>query len=188
MRLRRDHDRFIDLMASVCFLRQYQKPVKSELVNGKQIEYIECDETDYTVAREFMVNGMLASTLDELPKSVKRFYGELRSMIKEKAEESGIKPVEADIQQREIRKRIDWLSIDRVKRYLRYLVRYEFIIIRTGGSRGQRYSYSLAYDEPIEEIDISMIPDIEEIRKRMKTRKNIKWGKVGQNSDEALKA
>jgi DNA primase catalytic core len=172
MRLRRDHDRFIDLMAVICFLRQYQKPTRSVVyegstVQGRAVEYIECDDTDYITAREFVVNGMLSSTLDDLPKSVKRFYEELRSILKEKAQESGLKATEAEIHQREIRKRIDWLSVDRIKRYLRQLVKYEYIVLRVSGNRGQRFSYSLAVDESIENIDVSMIPTIEEIRKKM---------------------
>ena len=163
MRLRRDHYRFIDLMAVICFLRQYQKEIKTD----GNVEYIECDDTDYIISREFVANGMLSSTLDDLPKSVKRFYEELRSILKGKAEESDLKPTEAEIQQREIRKRIDWLGSESIKKHLRILTRYEYIVLKIGGQRGQRFTYSLAVDEPIENIDISMIPAIEEIRKRM---------------------
>ena len=169
MRLRRDHDRFIDLMAVVCFLRQFQKEVRTD----GRIEYIECDDEDYIITREFIVKGVLSSTLDELPKAVKRFYEELRSILKEKANEAALKPTEAELGQRDIRKRIDWLSADKIKRYLRQLVRYEYIVVKIGGNRGQRCVYSLAADEPIENIDISMIPTIEEIHKRMNQVKEV---------------
>ena len=172
MRLRRDHDRFIDLMAVICFLRQFQKEIKTDGSGTRPVEYIECDDTDYVIAREFVANGMLSSTLDELPKSVKRFYEELRYLLKEKAEEAGLKPTESEIRQREIRKRIDWLGSESIKKHLRMLTRYEYIVLRVGGQRGQRFSYSIAADEPIENIDISMIPTIEEIRKRMKVGKS----------------
>jgi hypothetical protein len=48
MRFRRDHERFGDLIAVVCFLRQYQKEVKER--DG--VLYIECDLKDYEIARE----------------------------------------------------------------------------------------------------------------------------------------
>ena len=176
MRLRRDHDRFIDLMAVICFLRQYQKPIQTDIMDGKKLEYIECDDTDYITAREFIVSGMLSSTLDELPKSVKRFYDEFREICRNKGREANLKVTEAEVQQRDIRKRIDWLGIESIKKYLRILVRYEYIVLRIGGNRGQRFAYSLAADEPIENIDISMIPTIEEIRGKMAIRKVGKSG------------
>ena len=42
MRSRRDHDRFLDLIACVCYLRQYQK--KAERAGS--FEYIRCDLED----------------------------------------------------------------------------------------------------------------------------------------------
>jgi DNA primase catalytic core len=181
MRLRRDHDRFIDLMAVICFLRQYQKVIKTDGSGTRPVEYIECDDTDYIIAREFVSSGMLSSTLDDLPKSVKRFYEELRSLLKGKSEEAGLKPTEAEIQQREIRKRIDWLGSESIKKHLRMLTRYEYIVLKVGGQRGHRFTYSLAADEPIENIDISMIPTIDEIHERMKA------DKVGKNTHVSAK-
>ena len=119
---------------------------------------------------------MLSSTLDELPKSVKRFYDEFREICRNKGREANLKVTEAEVQQRDIRKRIDWLGIESIKKYLRILVRYEYIVLRIGGNRGQRFAYSLAADEPIENIDISMIPTIEEIRGKMAIRKVGKSG------------
>jgi len=80
VRTRRDHERFIDLIAAVCFLRQYQKERKRsrETSSGEEMEYIECDLTDYQVAYRIMVGGVLSSTFAELPRSLVRLYEELR--------------------------------------------------------------------------------------------------------------
>lgn len=52
VRYRRDHQRFLDLISTVCFLRQYQKEVKY-FNDGK--EYIEMDSFDYETAYELFI-------------------------------------------------------------------------------------------------------------------------------------
>ena len=52
MRSRRDHERFVDLIAAVCFLRQFQKQEKENRdgATGETVRYIECDLVDYKIA------------------------------------------------------------------------------------------------------------------------------------------
>jgi hypothetical protein len=64
MRARRDNERFVDLLAVVCFLRQFQKERKEH--DG--VPYIECDLADYRIAYEIMVNSVLPATLADFPK------------------------------------------------------------------------------------------------------------------------
>ena len=170
IRTRRDHERFVDLIACVCFLRQYQKEVKKGVdpVTGEVTAYIECDLPDYEIAHRIMVNGVLSSTFAEVPKNIVRFYEELRALFHEAAEENGLKVLEVSLTQREIRKRIPWLGSESIKKYLRKLVGYEYLHIPRVGGRGMRNSYQLVADEPVERLDYSMIPTPEEIRKMMK--------------------
>ncbi len=58
MRTRRDHDRFLDLIACVAFVRQFQK--KEE--KAAEVHFIRCDLEDYRVAYRIMVEGVLSST------------------------------------------------------------------------------------------------------------------------------
>ena len=89
MRTRRDHDRFMDLIACVCFVRQYQKEEKES--NGtcaersRGIEYIECDLADYDVAYEIMTKGVLSTTMREMTRGTIEFYEMLRSFAREKS-------------------------------------------------------------------------------------------------------
>jgi DNA primase len=56
VRYRRDHPRFLTLISTVCFLRQYQKEVKH--IHGDN-EFIEIDCTDYETAYQIFVHCAL---------------------------------------------------------------------------------------------------------------------------------
>jgi DNA primase len=165
VRTRRDHDRFVDLVVAVCFLRQYQKEVKTmtDPRTGGQTEYIECDIEDYRIASGIMKAGVLDATYSDVPKSLVRFYDELRTLYSQAAGEKGLKVTEAGLTQRDIRKKIAWIGAESIKLYLRKLVWLEYL--QTGGSkrRGSRNTYCLVADEAMDRIDISMIPTADEL-------------------------
>ncbi len=167
MRTRRDHERFIDLIACVCFLRQYQKERKID----DTIEYIECDLKDYEIAYEIMINGVLSSSMLEIPKGTIQLYEELRSIVRKRAKRDNIEPHEVSITQREIREATGfgqtWL-----KMHLKRLVDYEYITITRGGGARSKGYYRIREDRPIEQIDLSIIPSPERISELMKSDKN----------------
>jgi DNA primase len=169
VRTRRDHDRFVDLVVSVCFLRQYQKETKTmtDPRTGVQTEYIECDLDDYRIASDIMKAGVLDATYADVPKSLVRFYEELRTLYGSTAKEKGLKITEAGLTQRDIRKKIAWIGAESIKQYLRKLTYLEYL--QAGGSkrRGARNTYLLVADEPLDRIDISMIPTVDEIEKQI---------------------
>jgi DNA primase catalytic core len=161
MRARRDHLRFIDLIACVCFLRQFQKEEKQ---TADSVVFIECDLEDYRIACNIM-NTIILSTLTNFPKSAQQLYKAVRGAIKKKAFEEGLKPLEVQITQRELRKRTH-LSHDTIKRNVRILIEYEYLKGSMGG-RGARRSYSLAVDEELNLMDVSCIPTPEEMRLKL---------------------
>ena len=169
IRTRRDHERFVDLIACVCFLRQCRKELKKgrNPVRGEEVKYVECDLADYRIAYRIMVEGVLSSTFAELPNTLVRFYEELREIFHESAAEHDLKPLEISLTQRDIRKRITWVGSESIKKYLRKLVGYEYLQIDRGAGRGMRNSYRLVADESIQRLDYTMIPAPEEISKRM---------------------
>jgi hypothetical protein len=163
IRTRRDNSRFLDLIACVCFLRQYQKELKSK--NG--FEYIECGIEDYRIAYEIMINGVLSASLLEIPKGAAILYEEIRRMVREMAGRNGIKPEEVSFIQRDIRE-YSKFNNDSIKKYLKNLVELEYIQIVSGKSRGTRLSYRLRKDEELEKIDLTIIPTPENMSKRLK--------------------
>jgi hypothetical protein len=158
MRSRRDHDRFMDLIACVCFLRQFQKPEKS-MSDGSP--YIECDAADYRIAYEIL-RVTLPVSLTNFPKSAVNFYETLRGLITAKAKNLNLLPEETGITQREIREATQ-LNQMFVKRTLRLLCDYEYV--RSSGSRerGAKRMYYLLKDQDLWALDMSMVPTPEAI-------------------------
>lgn len=158
MRLRRDHERFLDLIASVAFLRQYQKTRKHD----GALEYIEADLEDYRIAYGVMVHGVLEQTLRELPRAAGRLLELIRSYVATRAKREGIEAVEVTFTQRALREALgaghSWL-----KQNLRHLVEYEYVDLASGGSARKRGFYRLVTTGATRPADVSMIPDPETV-------------------------
>lgn len=164
MRSRRDHERFIDLISSVCFLRQFQKEVNEK--DG--YSYIECDLTDYEIAYRIMVS-ILPSTLSNFPKSAQILYESLRTLVRDKAKLESLSFNEVSLTQREIREKTG-LSHDVVKWNLRHLVEYEYVRKIGGVKRGMSGRYRIDQDEDISALLSEGILSPEELVKRMEEK------------------
>ena len=167
-RSRRDNGRFIDLIAGVCFLRQYQKELKRKANpnNRDEVQYIECDLTDYEIAYR-LLRGILPSTIMDLPKSARILYEALPEMVRELSLEQKLKPEEINFTQRQVREHTG-LNHMFVKRYVKVLVEYEYLRATGVLQRGCRQSYALVRDEEIGTVDVSMIPAPSQMKQRKK--------------------
>lgn len=186
MRTRRDHDRFIDLIASVCFLRQYQKEIKRGSTGTSGVfEYIECDLSDYEIAYPIMTSGVLASSLLEMPPGAIELYEYIRGLCRELGKKSGIGPHEVGFTQREIREHAG-LNHVWVKRNIRVLVDYEYVVTVRGGSARSKGHYRIREDAPMEAVNLSMIPSPEEVKRRMSEDmiNGHKLGQLGQTGSD----
>jgi DNA primase len=152
MRARRDHERFMDLIACVCFLRQFQKEAQEE--GG--LAYIACDLEDYRVAHDLM-QAILPSTLTNFPKAAMGLYEQLRAILHQKAKADELEVEKVSVTQREIREATG-LSQMFVKRNMKILCDYEYLIGSGSGARGSKRSYRLFKDEELALIDLSVIP------------------------------
>jgi DNA primase catalytic core len=161
MRSRRDHERFVDLIAAVCFLRQFQKQEKEnrDSVTGGTVRYIECDLTDYRIAYT-IVCATLPATLSSFPPSALELYEAVRTLLRAKAKREGLKVIEVAITQREIREACGF-NQRWIKRYMQLLAEWEYLVVAGARSRGSRNAYRLFRDEPIQLVDLSMIPSPE---------------------------
>jgi len=162
MRTRRDHERFIDLISAVCFLRQYQKEVQIEIIDNESVKYITCDIEDYKIASNIM-RGILSATLINLPKGALTLYEDIRNIAITLSNNEGIDPTEVTFTQRDIREKTGNSQMF-VKRNMKLLVDYEYIK-KIGGVNGKRNTYKLYRDEKLELIDRAVIPEVEEMEK-----------------------
>jgi DNA primase len=159
MRTRRDHDRFLDLIACVCFVRQFQK---TEMHDGG-VSYIRCDLEDYRIAYHIMVDGVLFSTLRELSAGAHLLYEQLRSFARVEAGRQHIGVTEVSITQRQIRE-YSGLSQTWVRMNLRQLLDYEYLVVSRGGNERSKGFYRLKEDADIMKDDLSMIPTPEAMK------------------------
>lgn len=166
MRTRRDHDRFMDLIACVCFLRQYQK--KEEAEDG--ISFIRCDLEDYSIAYKIMVEGVLSSTMRELPAGAQILYEQMRKLAKEEAEKQELSVTEISMTQRQIRE-YTGQSQTAVKYAVRQLLDFEYINVVKGGGERSKGFYRIKSDEEIRKVDYSMIPTPLEMKELLKNHK-----------------
>jgi DNA primase len=132
MRARRDHERFMDLIACVCFLRQFQKEAQEE--GG--LAYIACDLEDYRIAHDLM-QAILPSTLTNFPKAAMGLYEQLREILHQKAKVDELEVEKVSVTQREIREATG-LSQMFVKRNMKILCDYEYLIGSGSGARGSK--------------------------------------------------
>jgi len=163
MRSRRDHERFIDLISAVCFLRQFQK---ENTTTPDGVIYIECDLDDYKTAYGIMMH-ILPATLTNFPKSAGQLYEAVRNIIRKKAKEDSLLPSEVSISQREIREASEFTQRF-IKRYMKVLIDYEYLKSGGIGVRGSRNLYRLYADEDIRLVDLSMIPTPAEMEVKLK--------------------
>lgn len=161
MRSRRDHDRFLDLIACVAFVRQYQKKPQK----AGNIEYIRCDLEDYRVAYRIMLEGVLASTMRELPAGAQLLYEELRKLARSEAKRQRVETTEVALTQRQIRE-YTGLTHTWVRMNLRQLVEYEYLSVRGGNERSKGF-YRLKEDVNLTATDLSMIPSPEAMAERI---------------------
>jgi energy-coupling factor transporter ATP-binding protein EcfA2 len=156
MRMRRDHDRFLDLIACVCFMRQYQK--KEEYCGD--LPFIRCDLEDYRIAYSIMIQGVLSSTVGDLPNGTRILYDDIRVWARNRARQKGINAEKVCFTQRQIREATG-LGHTWVKANIKKLVEYDYLEGK-GGERRKTY-YRLKADEDIPVANLSMIPAPEAI-------------------------
>jgi len=162
MRTRRDFDRFIDLIACVCFVRQYQKERKTD----GRFSFIECDLTDYEIAYKIMIGNVLPATMSDIPKGTIELYEDLRVMARTLSKKNNLKVNEVTFTQREIRENTGF-GHSSIKQNLGVLVDFEYISLIRGNNRGERYFYRLKDDKEISNLNLSMILTPAEIRLKL---------------------
>jgi hypothetical protein len=142
-RTRRDHEKYLTLIAAIALLHQYQRPVKTREHGGRTVEYIEAGLDDVAVANRLAAEA-LGRSLDELPPQTRRFLDLLAAMVKREAEARKIGREDYRFTQRDARTFTGWSDFQ-VKMHLRKLVDLEYVLVHRGG-RGQSFVYELLYD------------------------------------------
>lgn len=152
-RNRGDHERFLDLIDTVCFLRQYQK--ETEYKDG--VCFIRCDLQDYETAYNIMTNGTLSGAMEELPRGARLLHERIREWAGSETKKRKLKINELKFTQRQIREATG-LGHSWTAAMLRALVEWEYVEQTAGSGQRSKAWYNLRSDDEIIHADLSMIP------------------------------
>ena len=146
---RRDQPKYLALIRAVAFLRQLQKPVRTDKRNGETVEYIEVDAEDVKLANR-LAHEILGHTLDELSRPSRNLLLELDKMLQRSGNpdspegEAGSADLRRSFTRREIREFSGWSNY-RVHIHLKELVEFEYVSVETDRVNNT-YRYRLLYD------------------------------------------
>jgi DNA primase len=141
MRTRRDHKRFLSLIAMIALLHQYQRRIETT-PSGR--EYIEATVGDYTEAHE-LARGVLAGTLSHITKHGVDLLGQVFEMAGKASKEIRIREEDYTFTRRDIRDWTNWPD-KKLRGALGELVEMEYLTAVSGGYKGKLYRYKLAVD------------------------------------------
>jgi len=141
--MRREHSKYLALIASITLLHQHQRSHRSRQENGQTMDYIEATIDDVDVANR-LAGQALGQSLDDLMPQTRQLLVLIDDYVTQRANQ-GQKP-RSDIRftQRQLREAFGWNDRS-LRRHLVRLVELEYVLAyRTG--RGNERQYQLVYD------------------------------------------
>jgi DNA primase len=125
-RMRRDHSKYLTLIAAIALLHQHQRPVRA----AHGVSYVEATREDI-VAADRLMKELLARSLDELPPQTRRLLALIERMASDRQD--------FRFSRRDVRKYTGW-GATQVRVHLDRLHEMEYLIVHRGG-RGQTFLY-----------------------------------------------
>jgi DNA primase catalytic core len=146
LRARRDHMKYLNLILTITFLFQYQRPVHTMDYDGEKENYILVTLDDIEKANEIAVE-VLGRSLDELSPSSRKLLNLVRKMCTSQDSGQGAEDGNEEprrFTRRDIREYSGWSDFQ-VKTHIRQLEELEYIYSLTG-RKGKEYVYELIHD------------------------------------------
>lgn len=144
VRTRRDHVKYLTLIAAVTLLHQHQRPVKTITRGGKVIRYVETTRADIALA-DRLAAQVLARSLDELPPGTRRLLDAIAGYVTARCEDEGLDRDLVRFTRRQLREALPF-GDTQLKVHLARLADYELVIPHRTVSGG--YCYELACGSP----------------------------------------
>jgi hypothetical protein len=88
-RTRRDHGKYLGLIAAVTLLHQHQRPKRTTTVGGRVVTYVETTLADITIANR-LAHAVLGQSLDELPPQTRRLLSAIDDHVTTEASRTGV--------------------------------------------------------------------------------------------------
>lgn len=144
-RTRRDHLKYLTLIRAVALLHQYQRPVKTTVHHGRNVEYIEVTPDDIAIANRLACE-VLGRSVDELPPQTRRLLTLVDEMVTATCSRQGIDRPDYRFSRRDVREFTGW-GHTQIKVHLKRLEELEYLLVHRG-TRGQSFAYELVFDPP----------------------------------------
>ena len=141
-RFRRDHKKYLTLIRAVALLHQYQRDIKTTIIEGQVIEYIEVTHQDITLANR-LADAVLGRSIDELSPQSRRLLWQLIELVRDEMETKQLLQSEVRFTRKQIRDRYGW-GQTQLKLHLDRLVEMEYVMANKTGAR--LVEYELIYD------------------------------------------
>jgi len=141
--MRRDHQKYLNLIDCLAFLHQYQRPVKTAVMGDEEITYVEASLEDVAVANRLAAE-VLGRTLDELSPQTRALLLQLHTMVNAMAKDECVNGEEVRFTRRQVRDFTGWSEFQ-VRTHMERLQRMEYVLVHRG-MRGQSFVYELLYD------------------------------------------
>jgi hypothetical protein len=139
-RHRRDHAKFLSMIAAVTLLHQHQRERRQVAVGNNEVTYLEATEEDVTLAAT-LARETLARAGETLAPQTRRLLACLRTRACDTARINNCTPEEVDVTRRELREWLGW-SDTQVRAATDRLVALEYLVV-SGGGRGRCRTYRL---------------------------------------------
>jgi DNA primase len=157
VRTRRDHVKYLTLIAAITLLHQHQRPVKTATRGEAVIRYVETAPADIALA-DRLAAGVLGPSLDELPPGTRRLLDALHGYVTARGQAEGTDAGLVRFTRRQLREALSF-GDTQLKVHLARLADYELVIPHRAGAGG--FSYELAWqpENPAGSGDAATIAD-----------------------------
>jgi DNA primase len=155
VRTRRDHMKYLTLIAAITLLHQHQRPVKTATRGDQAIRYVETTQADIALA-DRLAAEILGPALGELPPGTRRLLDAIAGYVTARSRAEGTDPGLVRFTRRQLREALPF-GDTQLKVHLARLADYELVIARRTGPGGG-LSYELAW-QPGNAGDAATTPD-----------------------------
>jgi hypothetical protein len=125
-RLRRDHQKYLDLIKTITFLHQFQRPRETRTIAGKTIEAVITTREDIVLANE-LAHVVLGRSLDDLPPQPRRLLGLLYEILKPWSDAAEVSMSQCPVSLRQLLPHVPF-GVSQLRAHLSVLVDREYMV------------------------------------------------------------
>ncbi len=162
LQMRREQKKYLTLIKTIALLHQHQREIKRASRHGIEVEYVEVEPKDITLANQ-LAREVLGRGLDELAHPTRQLLKHLVEMTRD------TRPGKRSFTRGDVRAYTGW-SDWQVRVHLGQLVELEYVVL-AAGKNGRRMSYELLFDGDPDEDQryLAGLVDVEALLAKRKT-------------------